>query len=190
MIGLSLRWTHASGPVDLVAKKKRLRRRAREKEKRIETELKVKSVQEREEAEAKNEREGEKAPRENQPGRHSSRVCTTSLCDFYTRSDFLAAPLARTRQIYVPWPYKSRAYKDIETKPTRIPHPILSARFSSPFIGFLLLDSRCPIIPFATILGIPFFPTNRLPSPSPFPPPSALGPRWVTRRRRIKGPRP
>lgn len=48
--------------------------------------------------------------------RHSSRLSRTSLCDFYTRSDFLAARLALARQIYVPQPYKSRAYKDIEAK--------------------------------------------------------------------------
>lgn len=82
--------------------------------------------------ERKPKEEREKAPRENQPGRHSSRVCTTSLCDFYTRSDFLAAPLALARQIYVPWPYKSRAYKDIEAKPTRISHPIPCALLFSP----------------------------------------------------------
>lgn len=97
--------------------------------------LKVKSARERDEAERGREetRGKERKPlRENQPGGHSSRVCTTSLCDFYTRSDFLAAPLALARQIYVPWPYKSRAYKDIEAKPTRISHPIPRARFSSP----------------------------------------------------------
>lgn len=135
----------------------------------------------REEAEREGERreeEREKASRENQLGGHSSRVCTTSLCDFYTRSDFLAAPLALARQIYVPWPYKSRAYKDIEAKPTRISHPIRCAllfpppSFPSPR-EHLLLDSRCPVIPFATILGIPFFfSTNRFLSPPPFSPPS------------------
>lgn len=133
------------------------------------------------------EREREKASRGNQPGRHSSRVCTTSLCDFYTRSDFLAAPLALVRQIYVPWPYKSRAYKDIEAKPTRISHPIPFAYLFSPRRP---PPSRCPIIPFATILGIPFFSTNRFLSPPPFSPPSTPGPRWGTRRRRIEGPRP
>lgn len=86
----------------------------------------------RNETREKTEREREKASRGNQPGRHSSRVCTTSLCDFYTRSDFLAAPLALLRQIYVPWPYKSRAYKDIEAKPTRISHPIPFAFLFSP----------------------------------------------------------
>lgn len=137
------------------------------------------------------EREGEQKRKERKlrertnPGGHSSRVCTTSLCDFYTRSDFLAAPLALARQIYVPWPYKSRAYKDIEAKPTRISHPILSACSSSspPSTPQLLL-----VAPFATILGIPFFSTNRFLSPPPFSPPS--GPRWDTRRRRIEGPRP
>lgn len=84
---------------------------------------------EREEIEKK---ERESFEREPQPSRHSSRVCTTSLCDFYTRSDFLAAPLALARQIYVPWPYKSRAYKDIEAKPTRISHPIPCALLFSP----------------------------------------------------------
>lgn len=86
----------------------------------------------RREREETRERERGKALRENQPGGHSSRVCTTSLCDFYTRSDFLAAPLALARQIYVPWPYKSRAYKDIEAKPTRISHPIPRAVLFSP----------------------------------------------------------
>lgn len=62
------------------------------------------------------ERERERALSERQLGRHSSRLSRTSLCDFYTRSDFLAARLALARQIYVPRPYKSRAYKDIEAK--------------------------------------------------------------------------
>lgn len=96
--------------------------------------LKVEYVRKRrnreKEKERRRKRERYKALRENQLSRHSSRVCTTSLCDFYTRSDFLAAPLALARQIYVPWPYKSRAYKDIEAKPTRISHPIPFSRAS------------------------------------------------------------
>lgn len=101
---------------------------------------------EREEIEKK---ERESFEREPQPSRHSSRVCTTSLCDFYTRSDFLAAPLALARQIYVPWPYKSRAYKDIEAKPTRISHPIpcallFSPRRSSSFSFLVAPSSRLP----------------------------------------------
>lgn len=55
-----------------------------------------------------------------------------------------------------------------------IPSP---AHFSSPPIGHLFLDPRCPIIPFTTILGIPFFSTNRFLSPPPFSPPSYLGPK-------------
>jgi len=119
----------------------------------------------------KTEREREKTSRGNQPGRHSSRVCTTSLCDFYTRSDFLAAPLALVRQIYVPWLYKSRAYKDIEAKPTRISHPIPFAFLFSPrqppLSGFSLPHPVCH-----HTWHILFFSTNRFLSPPPFSPPS------------------
>lgn len=105
---------------------------SREKEKRIK-QAKECVRKRRNRSREKTEREREKALRgKNQPGRHSSRVCTTSLCDFYTRSDFLAAPLALVRQIYIPWLYKSRAYKDIEAKPTRISHPIPFAFLFSP----------------------------------------------------------
>lgn len=72
--------------------------------------------QEKEVVPSEREREREGGLNERKLSRHSSRLSRTSLCDFYTRSDFLAARLALARQIYVPQPYKSRAYKDIEAK--------------------------------------------------------------------------
>ena len=94
---------------------------------------------------------------ERQLGRHSSRLSRTSLCDFYTRSDFLAARLALARQIYVPQPYKSRAYKDIEAKANEnsSSHPLSSPCCSLFGRAPLLREPRYPIILFATILGIP-----------------------------------
>lgn len=164
----------------LVAKKKTERSRG-EKEKRGSNELKVKSVWKREEAEREREREEKRKERK-----------------LWERTNWADIALEFARRVYAiftldlifwrrPSLSRDRYMSHGHTRAARIKTSKRSqreflipsaARFSSPPPSFpsprehLLLDSRCPVIPFATILGIPFFSTNRFLSPPPFSPPS------------------